>query len=410
MPASVPEQSIGTLDLDEFTPRSAFHPDLEKMKTTLRSIFQIDSIQVKEFAAGCFNKLYEVQIDDRPPLLLRIALPVDPERKTLSEVATIKWASMLTEIPIPRVIHFDASRTSDIGHEWILMSKLDGIRLEDAWNYLSLPQKTDTVRQVASFISSLLRVQLSGIGNIYPPVSSCTTPIPGPLVNVRFFYGPTKADIPRGPFRKSGDWIAARLAAIERDSNLTLEKYTVSDLLDKEVQDAFRTLKTVKKLRPLVDRIFPGDGYDEETTVLYHDDLHENNILVDGTGKVTGIVDWECVSVVPLWKAFSIPQFLDKRPRYEKPDEKNGADDVYYTELREYETTCLRKVFLEEMQRLEPKWMDVYNATQLQRDFDEAVNGCDDPKYGNHIITWADAVDAGGEVPKMWDLVWSDRS
>ncbi|RYC87325.1 hypothetical protein BFJ63_vAg9804, partial [Fusarium oxysporum f. sp. narcissi] len=241
---------------------------------------------------------------------------------------------------------------------------------------------------------------------------------PGPIVSTCFFYGLiNKSDINRGPFRNSSEWFAARLEATKRDATATMAKWCGKGNLDcdavKEIDDAARTFGIAERLLHLIQRIFPFHA-EAETTVLYHDDLHGNNILVDDAGNITGIVDWECVSIVPLWKACGIPQFLFEQPRWTEPDRRryrhdaNGEiSELYYKHLHQYETTRLREVFLGEMERHDPRWMDIHKKTQSLRDFDFAVQFCDVAVL-KHIVKWAEAVEAGGDVPRMWDLVWAN--
>jgi aminoglycoside phosphotransferase (APT) family kinase protein len=204
---------------------------------------------------------------------------------------------------------------------------------------------------------------------------------------------------------------------MKRDATATMAKWCGKGDHDcdavKEIDDAARTFEIAQRLLRLIWRIFPFHA-EAETTVLYHDDLHGNNILVDDMGNITGIVDWECVSIVPLWKACGIPQFLFEQPRWAEPDHRryrhdtNGEIcDLYHKHLHQHETTLLREVFLVEMERLDSRWMEVYKKTQLQRDFDFAVQFCDNVAVLKHIVKWADAVEAGGDVPRMWDLVWA---
>ncbi|KAL9564570.1 hypothetical protein ACKAV7_011022 [Fusarium commune] len=299
------------------------------MRMTIQAIFRTENVQIKHFAEGCFNKLYEVQVNDQAPLLLRVALPVDPQNKTMNEA------------------------------------------------------------------SELSR--------------------PGPILSTCFFYGLiNKSDINLGPFRNSNEWFAARLEATKRDATATMAKWCGKGNLDcnavKEIDDAARTFGIAERLLHLIWRIFPFPA-EAETTVLYHDDLHGNNILVDDAGNITGIVDWECVSIVPLWKACGIPQFLFDQPRWTEPDRRRyrhdangGISELYYKHLHQYETTRLREVFLGEMERLDPRWMDIHKKTQLLRDFDFAVQFCNDVAVLKHIVKWAEAVEAGGDVPRMWDV------
>jgi hypothetical protein len=93
------------------------------------------------------------------------------------------------------------------------------------------------------------------------------------------------------------------------------------------------------------------------------------NILVDGDGKIPGIVDWEFVSAPPLWRACELPGFLKGRDRKEEPKRdqyvpdkgensvgltkevlnNEGVNSLYWEHLLEYELTMLRDLFLKEI-------------------------------------------------------------
>lgn len=155
------------------------------------------------------------------------------------------------------------------------------------------------------------------------------------------------------------------------------------------------------RLKPLVDQIFPVDEAGEEQSVFLHHDLSNHNVLVDDGGALAGVLDWECVSAVPRWKACDFPSFLVEKPRELKPDQtaydlndEDSADD-YWRYLKEYELTNLRQVFLDEMARLEPEWMELFNASQMQRDLDYAVLYCDSEFSARDIRYWSDDVMAG---------------
>ncbi|KAL2678538.1 hypothetical protein Neosp_009286 [[Neocosmospora] mangrovei] len=387
------QDRINSLRWEENTfglePRWRVEPDIEKIKSTLQSLWPSSTAQVAFFAQGAFNKLYQVTVEDQPPLMLRISLPVDPQYKTLSEVATIRWVHSVTTIPLPQVITYNSSLDSTLGFEWILMTRLDGTSLSSAWTHIDFSTKSTLVRQFASFAASLFRNQLSGIGNIYPASRPILSPTTGRIVSMPFFWGDRiNLDMDRGPFRHSRDWIAARLRLAESDCLAVLRKYPADAEIDSDAEDdkedATRTASIIAKLQQLIDIVFPETTMAEDPTVLSHTDLSRSNILVDEVGKLTGVVDWECVSALPLWKACSYPSFLEGRPRRDKPDETRYTQDLdqvppslYLEHLLEYELTLLRALFLEEMERVEPRWTAVFNASQLQRDFDLAVEHCD---------------------------------
>ncbi|KAJ4247472.1 hypothetical protein NW762_013147 [Fusarium torreyae] len=389
-------------------PRWSITPDLDNIKSTLRVRHPNKSVEVEFVTQGAFNKIYQITIQDQQPLILRVSLPVDPRYKTLSEVATIRWLSINTTIPIPRIIDYDSSRDSAIGFEWILMTKLGGTCLSDAWRRLDLSIKSDLVRKFALFSSQLFHNQFSYIGNVYPASTSST----GRIVSMPFFWGDRiHLDAERGPFRSSRDWLSTRLFLAQTDDDLVLEKHPTGLGLDSdaeaEIDDATRTLTIIEKLRNIIDLVFPNHDNDQslgESTVLCHTDLNLSNILVDDVGHLTGVVDWECVSALPLWKACFYPPFLEGRPRHEKPDpnrytfnEDGEVNELYYEHVMDYELTCLRALFLGEMERLEPAWTAVFKSSRAQRDFDLAVEHCDSEFQAREIIQWADGIASGRE-------------
>lgn len=166
-------------------------------------------------------------------------------------------------------------------------------------------------------------------------------------------------------------------------------------------EEAERTLDIVMRLKLLVDRIFPVDQSDEEPSVIFHHNLSNYNVLIDDDGALTGLPDWECVSAVPLWQACSFPDFLVERPREGEPkrvaydlNDEDSAED-YWRYNKEYEVTKLRRVFLDEMARLEPEWVGIFNANQPKRELDEAVVNCDSEFTARSICYWSDDVLAG---------------
>ena len=385
-------------------PKWTLEPNLEAAKDIVRSRLTGSSVTLSLLAQGAFNKLYVTGNENTETLVLRVSLPVDPLYKTLSEVATIDWMRRYTNIPVPAVIAYEASSANPVGFEWILMTKLPGKPLADAWRRLPYPAKEGLVKQFAEYSSCLFKRQLNSIGNIY----TTSPPQVGRIVSMEFFWGDhIRQDIRRGPFPSSRDWMEARLALSEYDCRSTMAKYPNRSGLDSddedELDDAERTLRIIKRLSPLVDQIFPSGQSDQEPSMLFHDDLSMHNILVADSGALAGVVDWECVSALPLWKACYYPSFLQGPTRDEKPDptrHQRRADgelaDLYWEHLMEHEITILRRVFLEEMARLEPQWVETFNSSSLQRDLDTAVQNCDNEFIAGRINSWIDNITAKG--------------
>lgn len=63
---------------------------------------------------------------------------------------------------------------------------------------------------------------------------------------------------------------------------------------------------------------------------IYNDGISRDNLVVDFKGKRQALIDWECVSVMPLWKAYQIPSFIDILKRTERlnsEDYKRNANE-----------------------------------------------------------------------------------
>ncbi|PGH06920.1 hypothetical protein AJ79_06393 [Helicocarpus griseus UAMH5409] len=143
------------------------------------------------------------------------------------------------------------------------------------------------------------------------------------------------------------------------------------------------------------------------------------NILVDkDTGDLTAIIDWECVSTLPLWRACQPTQLLQGRERAEEPRrerysveeeaavagdgefqldalDNEGVNSLYWVHLLEYERTQLRRLFVSEMGRLQPVWVEEFERGALRTDFETAVHNADNGFCFRIIREWLDAYECG---------------
>lgn len=61
---------------------------------------------------------------DTTELVARVARRFMPRLKTESEVATMQYLREHTNVPVPRVFHYDSNPYNRLGGEYILMSKV----------------------------------------------------------------------------------------------------------------------------------------------------------------------------------------------------------------------------------------------------------------------------------------------
>ncbi|VDC00614.1 unnamed protein product [Peniophora sp. CBMAI 1063] len=372
---------------------------------------------IDRFADGAFNKLYTIASDTlTKQYLIRVALPVEPRLKTLSEVATIELVRTHATELVPRISAYSAdAAVSGLGYEWMLMENMHGGPLEDCWEGMEWEAKVALMKTLVGVLGKLYGHPLEGIGNIYPTPHSSTisaTATIGPIVSTMFFWDDHyELDVPRGPFRCSHDWLRALLQFTLNNCAKTLAQRAAEDDPDPDDEDereeALLTQALVKRLVRLLPRIFPLPGADSvEPTALRHDDLTCHNLLADGAGQLTGIVDWECVSALPLWCVCTLPQFLRGRTRTEQPyeatymrDEDGRITELYAEHVLEWERTQFRAVLLEEMEHVQPEWVRMYKdpANALKRDFYEAVISCEIELYRRRVGEWV------GQVERMSD-------
>ncbi|KAK3361652.1 phosphotransferase enzyme family-domain-containing protein [Lasiosphaeria ovina] len=136
-----------------------------------------------------------------------------------------------------------------------------------------------------------------------------------------------------------------------------------------------------------------------ERTVLYHNDLSLNNILIDDDGgKITAIIDWECVSAEPLWVATAVPSFLDVQgeEREDEPDRDQypDADDPAAGGMED-EAGGRGRAGRRGMKRLWSQWEVEAASSTLTLDFQAAVNICSRWLFLKHIHRWIKCIGDG---------------
>ncbi|RWA12331.1 hypothetical protein EKO27_g2768 [Xylaria grammica] len=167
------------------------------------------------------------------------------------------------------------------------------------------------------------------------------------------------------------------------------------------------------QLNPLIeteDDIADGRGTSERT-MLCHDGLSLDNILVSDTGILTGVIDWQCVSCVPLHEACQFPAFLRQAyDRFAEPmipryfiDADGPPYKAYFRDLQRWEMTRLRQLYVEEMMRLAPGFVDVWRDERSAglRDYEAAVQNCDNEFTVEMVEEWVQAMEGGRDPARL---------
>lgn len=210
-------------------------------------------------------------------------------------------------------------------------------------------------------------------------------------------------DVSRGPFTCSRDWLESQLLLHANDAERML-----AAAKDEENADEAKTLQhIVQRLQQHLLTFFPPeeDGLEEYT--LHHHDISSQNLLVDKEGHLTALVDWECVSTVPVYKTAEWPDFLagpdsefedyPDRKNYAEVDGSVDGNIIYQEHVLEYELTKLRPIFLEHIAKVFPDWVKINEDDRLRRkaDFEFAVQGCASYLFWSDIQEWLDSMENG---------------
>lgn len=92
-----------------------------------------------------------------------------------------------------------------------------------------------------------------------------------------------------------------------------------------------RKLQAIQTFRKLIPFLFPDPSVSH--AVLWHTDLHGENIFVDPNDRttLTSIIDWQAIGLSPLFVHVGRPNYLDfdgeKPEELRRPEPPDGFDD-----------------------------------------------------------------------------------
>lgn len=211
-----------------------------------------DSLSLRRSPTGKFNDTYF--IDGGPvPLVLRVAPPDDRSRMLFYEYRMMRQEPGLhtllkerTDVPVPAILAHDFSRTGD----YLLMERLPGTPIG---HLQGLTQ--DAFDEILRQVGRCLRQVHAITGNHYGYVGD------------------------HRPMEPQSDWPSA--------FQITWHK-----LLDDIEGCGGYTPEEATRMRQLLDRYV--ELFDRPVAAsLLHMDVWAENILADGSGRLTGLIDWD---------------------------------------------------------------------------------------------------------------------
>jgi thiamine kinase-like enzyme len=267
-------------------------------------------------------------------LVLRVSGQHLPRIKTENEVAVMTWVKQNTSIPIPDLVAFDASSTTNaIGHEYTLLSLVEGTALSEKHQSLTEAQINSILDQLADYLSQLHTHSWNTIGGLR--LNAAGEAILGRIVDETFWQAPEVKKL--WPAGESVDSL-----------NIGGPYSTYVDLVSAQVKTYIHLINiheglifmrdAVPRLEAFVKALLEhAEQLNDVRLRLAHKDLHFANILYDSdSGKITAILDWEFSGVVPfplwnprrsfLWNASNDESSLAAKEQFSKLFEERCKD------------------------------------------------------------------------------------
>ncbi|KAF2035027.1 hypothetical protein EK21DRAFT_107656 [Setomelanomma holmii] len=374
----------------ESTPTWTKEPDLHILHKIARRALNLTTdapCVVEALDQGTFNKVYTVQCGNSASYIFRVSLPVHPRFQTMSEQATIQYVRHHTDIPAPKVFNYETSNKNELSFEWIIMERVNGRQLgtfQDQFLNVSWLKKEVIVRKVVFYLAQLFQKRFRGLGNLFTTAD---------------LQGLQSADMPDTMLLGS-DFSA------DATGFCLSEIVSIPFFSDKHLQANTMILNLLATTPPrhanpgpnASSPYFPNSSpsNEQEAFVLHHHDLNSSNILIGAEHNLTGIINWKCITTLPLWLACDNPKFLIDQPRTAPPNSDEwpitfqdnstqDRNDMYHEHLEGYEKMALRRLYLEEMGR------------KRKKDFEEAVTFLGVEMMASLIERWIEVVEKGDE-------------
>ncbi|TVY91372.1 Altered inheritance of mitochondria protein, mitochondrial [Lachnellula willkommii] len=304
--------------------------DVTELKKAAAAAVHKDSTKVHSFsklAEGGFNRAFEMTIDGIP-VIARLPYPSTyPKHFTVaSEVATINLVRSYG-VPAPKILGYSATSNNAVGSEYVIMEKVAGRDLGDIWYELSEKERLKVLSQVGKLESVLFSISLPAYGSIYHKrdleVDTKSVDIPGvdseaaqlcigPDVAQKWWYdGRGQLPVSRGPFTEPGEAFTAgavkEIAWLKSHARPRLP-HTVAhrDLYNYQKVSPADHIASVEKYLQIAPHLVPRDDFLSRQT-LRHPDLNPHNLFVSDDFTITGVIDWQHSSVLPLVLQAGIP-------------------------------------------------------------------------------------------------------
>jgi len=238
------------------------------------------------------------------------------------------------DIPVPKVIAWDAETANDAGCEFMLMEEAKGRPLGTIWPGMELDEKFKIVEGIVAVQKKLQSVTFSRYGSLYykPDYKSnaarCSSSIHmhgslspsattyaedrfviGPLAEKTFWEpGHAVQAIDHGPWSSAQSYL--RAISEREQSKCPAKEASAYFNHDSDILDSPQArLSLLQKFEAVSAYLSPSQPTLNRGT-LFHWDLRAPNFFVED-GHITSLIDWQDAWVAPLFMQERRPQLLE---------------------------------------------------------------------------------------------------
>ncbi|KAH7346883.1 phosphotransferase enzyme family protein [Rhexocercosporidium sp. MPI-PUGE-AT-0058] len=331
------------------------HFNVVELKKAAAAAVNKDAAKVQSFrklAEGGFNRAFELTIDGLQ-VIARLPYPSTYPKhfSVASEVATMNLVRSYG-VPVPKVLDYSDTSNNAVGAEYMIMEKVHGRDLGDVWYELSEKERMKVVVQVARVEPVLFSIALPACGSVYYKrdlgIGTETVDIAvgkgagedaggsagqlciGPDVAQKWWYDKrSQLSVPRGPFLQADQAFtvgaAKELVWLKTHARPRLP-YIIPhrELHGYQKVSPADHVASVEKYLQIAPHLVPADEDYLLRPTLRHPDFQPRNIFVTDDFTITGIIDWQHCSVLPLILQAGVPEYFqnfgdDESLRLKKP-------------------------------------------------------------------------------------------
>jgi aminoglycoside phosphotransferase (APT) family kinase protein len=263
---------------------------------------------------GVYNIVLVIVFDDGLEWIARLPknpprTPSDEDEVMLSEYGALIFLERIGSLPVPRPHGCNFTKSNPVHWPYIFMDKVSGIPLWQALEKKIIGGKEiyEVLRQLANFKKKINQHPLRHIGSLY--ASEYEGEFEYCVERQHSVWNRFEEE--DGPRRDWGPFSTP----LQYYANLHLVGWqnAMRECFNDEEEDGRWQLHLyLASILRSYAKPSPGGFY------LAHDDLHDANIFVDEKGNITGIIDWEFHSTLPLYAANHYPLLLTDMEDFQK--------------------------------------------------------------------------------------------